>query len=254
MAYLTSRVHSPQGFHPTFTTSIHSPLQLLVSGHNLTSSCTLHLLYTLPPGIFVDRHELALRHNQYTFIHWGSRDLERPVGAVEASEVLISVPEPGGVELEKDDGQGEVEVRVEVPMHLRYGRPRKKDQVEGREERERGGKPYQEICVDWPMAFLSCPRCSDTDCLSSQVTPPSPTTIPLHVLSSLTNQSTHTLIPINPHPSFNVTFNHRNHTCIALLLPVGDASDLALVEILTTLTMLACFFKRKLTERLRVYD
>jgi hypothetical protein len=106
--------------------------------------CTLHLAFDLPVGLFVDPDELALREGAYTHRIWGSRDVEKPAHAVsEGQAVLLNVyvrPEAR-------------EVGVEVPLHLRYARPR---------ESEEG---YDEVKMKVPVGFWACPsfggQCSE---------------------------------------------------------------------------------------------
>lgn len=145
MSYLNSTLLPQRGAHPVSTSIIH-----LVGTLQLYGACTLHLLYTLPPLLFVDTHELAQRDASYAFEHWGTRDLERPVHALpnELSELLLTVrlPEAGA-----DVDVPETVVQVEVPMHLRYGAPKRSDAAQT--------KPYLPLEVEWPQAFLRCRTC-----------------------------------------------------------------------------------------------
>ncbi len=146
MSYLNSSLLPQRGAHPVSANIIH-----LAGASRLYNACTLHLLYTLPPLLFVDTHELAQRDASYASEHWGTRDLERPVHALpdEPSELLLTVriPEAGA-----DSDAPDTVVRVEVPMHLRYGAPKAPD----RSEMEKT-KPYLPLEVEWPRAFLRCP-------------------------------------------------------------------------------------------------
>lgn len=145
MSYLNSTLLPQRGAHPVSTSIIH-----LVGTSRLYDACTLHLLYTLPPLLFVDTHELSQRDASYGFKHWGTPDLERPVHALpdEISELLLTVrlPEAGA------DSDAETVVQVDVPMHLRYGAP-KAPESSGVVQT----KPYLPLEVEWPQAFLRCP-------------------------------------------------------------------------------------------------
>lgn len=149
MSYIKSELNPKKGFHPTSTSTIHLP-----PPWTAYESCSLHLHYTFPPLVFVDTHELTERGKYYTFSHWGSRDLEKPVHALpsEPSELLVNVELPSEEEWDMVDGET---IRVEVPMHLRYGTPRSTRSKEADEETKR--EPYEKIQVNWPKAFLLCP-------------------------------------------------------------------------------------------------
>ena len=72
------------------------------------------------------------------------------------SEVLVNVELPSEEEWDIVDGET---IRIEVPMHLRYGTPRSTRSKEADDEvTER--EPYEKIQVDWPTAFLLCPSTS----------------------------------------------------------------------------------------------
>jgi len=222
MAYLISSIEPTKGFHPTSTSIIHLP-----PPSSLYQSCLLYLFFTLPPLVFVDTHELTQRGAHYTFSHWGSRDLEKPVHAVsnEPSEVLVNVEIPPPLEWYEFDGE---RLQVEVPMHLRYGTPRS---TRSRQEHSIDkSEPYERIQIDWPKAFFLCPS---TTSLTAKTSLPS---LPAHVFAALPsgNPRTKILIPIPPHPQYS-------NTSSTLFLPVGDTSDLAFVEPLTVVVILLCF-------------
>ncbi|KAK2462472.1 hypothetical protein APHAL10511_005442 [Amanita phalloides] len=124
MATLTSILHPAHGFHPTVTTALEIPPHL--------QRCTAHLVYTLPPIVFVDQYELANHHESYSFHLWGTSNLEYPVFAVQQSDSTLLV----GVK--RDD-------EVKVPLHLRYGGP-----VDD-------APAYEETRLGWPVGFLACP-------------------------------------------------------------------------------------------------
>lgn len=138
---ITSHLHPAHGFHP----SSRNTLTLLHHHQN----CTIHLYYTLPPQIFVDPHELALRRASYAYRHWGSTELEKPAYALDSgeadTEVLVIFEDTKFlVGVDGTDTAAQREVMVDVPMHLRYGRPSAS-----------GG--YEEVQLRWPTAFLLCP-------------------------------------------------------------------------------------------------
>ena len=129
MSYITTNIAPSQGFHPTSTSIIHFSSSSL-------AQCSLHLYFKLPPLLFVDPYELAQRNGSYTFHHWGSRDLEKPIHALpeteRGSDVLLDV------KFSASSGS----VIVELPMHLRYGIP--------------ALSMYDRVHVDMPIAFLLC--------------------------------------------------------------------------------------------------
>src|SRR6266550_3936749 len=121
MATLTSVLHPDDGFHPTATTTFQIPTEF--------EQCTVHLVYTLPPLVFVDKYELANHHESYSFDFWGTSNLEYPVFAVEQSDSILLVNVKQGTE-------------VRVQLHLRYGKP---------------GDGFDETRLSWPAGFLACP-------------------------------------------------------------------------------------------------
>ncbi|KJA17879.1 hypothetical protein HYPSUDRAFT_45882 [Hypholoma sublateritium FD-334 SS-4] len=215
MSYLNSTLLPQRGAHPVSTSIIH-----LVGTLQLYGACTLHLLYTLPPLLFVDTHELAQRDASYAFEHWGTRDLERPVHALpnELSELLLTVrlPEAGA-----DIDVPETVVQVEVPMHLRYGAPKRSGVAQT--------KPYLPLEVEWPQAFLRCRT-------SIPNHPPSSLSLSEHVSSALPSIHESILLAIPPHSSFSAA------PWSPLVIPLGNPQDLSVVEPLTALTILATFF------------
>ncbi len=154
MAYFISEVKPTKGFHPISTSTVQLPRP-----SSLYRSCSLHLYYTVPPLVFVDTHELTERNSYYTYSHWGSRDLEKPVHALPdvSSEVLLNVPIPAQDEWDNDEGET---ISVEMPMHLRYGSPRSTRSKEDAGDEKAKTQPYEEIRLDWPKAFFLCPSTS----------------------------------------------------------------------------------------------
>ncbi|KAF9011919.1 hypothetical protein BDQ17DRAFT_1345116 [Cyathus striatus] len=134
---LSSGLYPTQGFHTTSTTKIN--VSSLPS-----SSCTLELLYALPPLIFVDRYELALRSSSYNFSinsASGNLDLEKPVHAVEQETVELKVS-VGLWDAEKEEA-----VVIDVPMHLRY------PEAAGADSKE---QQYVSVRLDWPKGVVTC--------------------------------------------------------------------------------------------------
>jgi len=160
MSYITTNVSPSQGFHPISTTVVHFSTSLSSS----LTQCSLHLYFKLPPLLFIDPHELAQRNNTYTFHHWGSRDLEKPVHALReaerGSEVLLYVKLASSIDDDRkrpESGSASANtvsqkwnVTVELPMHLRYGVPAPASST------SRSEKPYEHVHVDTPIAFLLC--------------------------------------------------------------------------------------------------
>ena len=122
---IATRLEPSKGFHP-------------VSFSDITldnaEGCNLSLQFDLSPEVFVDPHELALRSSAYTFEYDGSRDLEKPVNAVEKHRSTLSI---------YPFGLSSPNLTVEVPLHLRYGTPT-----------PNGG--HQPVSVPWPRALLRC--------------------------------------------------------------------------------------------------
>ncbi|KAF8341833.1 PIG-X [Amanita rubescens] len=121
MATLTSVLHPDHGFHPITTTTLQIPAKF--------EQCTVHLVYKLPPLVFVDKYELTNHHESYSFDFWGTSNLEYPVFAVEQSDSILLVNVKQGA-------------KVSVPLHLRYGKP---------------GDGFDETRLSWPAGFLACP-------------------------------------------------------------------------------------------------
>ncbi|PPQ73061.1 hypothetical protein CVT26_014653 [Gymnopilus dilepis] len=205
MAYITSNLGPPKGFHPTSKTTIHLP-----EPASSYKSCTLNLYYTLPPPVFVDTHELAQREASYTFKHWGSRDLEKPVHALpdEISELLLDVNFLEGAGRAVEEGMS---VDVDVPMHLRYGKPRT---PQSSEEVKTG--PYEEIRAKGDGSSISLPQ---------------------HIMSALPGaDSEKDRVLMSILPPVDVI-----ETSSTLFLPLGNPRNLAIVEGTTVVTILLCF-------------
>ena len=145
MTYITTSIYPSEGYHPVSSNVVH-----FSAGLSSLVQCSFHLYFKLPPLLFVDPHELAQRNNTYTFNHWGSRDLEKPVHALpeteRGSDVLLNVRLPPGI----DDGSVSWNMTVDLPMHLRYGVPAAVSSTSKLE------KSYDHVQVDMPIAFLLC--------------------------------------------------------------------------------------------------
>ncbi|KAI0310924.1 PIG-X, partial [Amylostereum chailletii] len=130
---LSSKLDPARGFHTTSKT--HLLLKLP------RQSCSLYLAYTLSPHVFADPYELELHGHAFTLggKERSRTDLEAPVFALneDAKDVLLlnvhhALKEREGGKLE-----------VEVPLHLRYGRPT-------------DASEYASVDVAPPVAFWAC--------------------------------------------------------------------------------------------------
>ncbi|KAK0236235.1 PIG-X [Armillaria nabsnona] len=132
MATLSSTIHPSYGFHPTVTTSFH--------GVSVEPSCSLFLLLTLPPLVFVDPYELANYKDSYTFRHAGPSNLELPVSAIGPtnSHVFMNVSR-----------SAITEGALQIPLHLRYGEV----SVDG----------FQAVDVSVPEGYVICEGRADSD-------------------------------------------------------------------------------------------
>ncbi|SJL09982.1 uncharacterized protein ARMOST_13364 [Armillaria ostoyae] len=132
MASLSSTIHPSYGFHPTVTTNFH--------GISVEPSCSLFLLLTLPPLVFVDPYELANYKDSYTFRHAGPSNLELPVSAIgpSNSHVFVNVSR-----------RAVKEGSLQIPLHLRYGDV----SVDG----------FQAVDVSVPEGYVICEGRADSD-------------------------------------------------------------------------------------------
>jgi hypothetical protein len=132
---ISTTLHPNYGFHTSLATKI--------TGISLPSSdCTLHVLYTFPPIVFVDPYELDLYEEAYTYRYSGVRNLELPIMAVDRDRqglliVDILVPEAN---------KNELELEVKVPLHFRYGVPQNDD-----------GTGMERVVIPEPYVFRACP-------------------------------------------------------------------------------------------------
>lgn len=193
----TSDLHPKHGFHPISASSLHVPAQF--------RTCTYHLLYSLPPSVFVDKYELANYRSSYSFQLWGTSNLELPVFALEQSNsTLLLTVEPSDEPIE-----------VNVPLHLRYGSP--------------ALDSYVHIKAPEPVGFFSCPLT-----LNANVTSASMPQLPEEVVQFITQNSIRpvTFFPVIPATKVEDT----------LRVPVGRLHDLPLVEYGTVFTIFFLFW------------
>ncbi|KAI6043094.1 PIG-X [Pisolithus marmoratus] len=187
------------------TRGFHSTLLARIALHDEDHACSTFVLYTLPPGVIVDRHELIDRGVEFEL--WGESNLELPVFAVSQanSSLLLSVrPIASHVN----------EVLVDVPVHARYGVPL------------RGNKPRQLIEIPPPTCFRACPQSTMTADASTYSTSEPPV-----------NQSA----MLRPYSHFLVSQTPRAVPAARLDVPVGSLDDLPLVEAGTVAVVLAAF-------------
>ncbi|KAF8638969.1 hypothetical protein AX17_001830 [Amanita inopinata Kibby_2008] len=219
---LTSFLHPPNGYHPISTTTIHTPPPPIAQ---TLQNCTAHLLYTLPPLIFVDKHELANYHDSYTFHHWGTSNLEYPVFAVDASDSLLLLNFVGG-------GYGK-DVSIKVPLHLRYGKPASPGPGPGLgPSKGRYQYGYDEAELKWPLGFFACPASANVASFGEL------SRLPDKVLRVLTQNSTKDIKILTITPAVN----DNGETVQTVRVPVGNSGDLAFVEFGTAFTIFLLFW------------
>jgi hypothetical protein len=149
---LTVSLHPSKGFHPSVRARVTLPngprharppaMGMMLDPESRARSvthrpaCELHLAQALPSDVFVDPYELELRKGQYEATVYGERNLELPVHEMsgQGQVVLLRVAVPAEAK----------EVEIELPVHLRYGVPRK-------------GGGIEMVNVTWPEAFWACP-------------------------------------------------------------------------------------------------
>lgn len=227
---LSSTLSPTRGFHTSSTTR-------LISRGSCTHSCSLHLYFDLPAQLFADPYELEHRRGSYTFERFNAGNLEAPVfapGAGGPSGLLLDVrvPEVGEGESREDDDI----LSVEVPLHARYGAPR------------RDGELIDEVVLPPPEAFWACARSDSGGQGTSQIFVPGSGTH-CRILQLSTE---HVRVPdtLNKVLEFAPALNRAQLILIphaetvqaqTLRLPVGDASDVALVETGTVVVILLTF-------------
>ncbi|KAF9054137.1 PIG-X [Panaeolus papilionaceus] len=216
MASFNTSLNPNKGFHPTSVTTINNP-------GNHYQQCSLHLYFNLPALVFVDTNELSQRSTDYTYKHWGNTDLEKPVHALPdaRTELLITLASVSAVQSTNEVPKA---IEVLVPLHFRYGLPRK-------HKSNAHDEAYEQINIHWPTPFF---RCLDSTMqgYSDSVN------LPQHVFDALDNSTRtqgHSLIPILPHSTTGNAYDTVN-------LPLGFKNDLVFVEPLTAITIVLCAF------------
>ncbi|KAH9830977.1 PIG-X [Rhodofomes roseus] len=205
-----------RGFHFTYTT------RLTLRDPARTADCTLHLLHVLPPDVYADQYELVQRPGFSVTVR-GTSDLELPVGAVgsEGSVLLLDV------EVE-ERREAEMELVIDVPLHARYGNPSAADKPE-----------LRSVQMDRPVGFWACPSSSESytrECLqpshlcSGSGSMNVPHEIAPHIQPDMFTTSSLSIIPHSPSVQAS-----------ELVIPVGNLTDLAFVDVGTAITMLLCF-------------
>ncbi|KAF5381876.1 hypothetical protein D9757_007545 [Collybiopsis confluens] len=140
MTVLSSSSLEPSyGFHRTFTTVLTPETPNWVAEVE-EARCSIHLYYKFPVLVFVDPYELANYNHIYTFEHYGNANLELPVAAMESegTSVLLTLAKPNSTA----DSQA---FRVQVPLHIRYGKPSYSNETHSTAE------------IEWPQLFILCP-------------------------------------------------------------------------------------------------
>ncbi|KAI6036817.1 hypothetical protein PISMIDRAFT_367674, partial [Pisolithus microcarpus 441] len=184
------------------TRGFHSTLLARITLDDEDHTCSVFVLYTLPPSIIVDRHELV--DHGIEFELWGESNLELPVFAVSQTNtsLLLSV-RPVAPHVD--------EVLVDVPIHARYGLPL------------RGSMPRQLIEIPPPTCIRACPQ--------------SPTTADVSISEPPLNQSS----MLRPYSHFLVSQTAHAVPAAKLDVPVGSLDDLPLVEAGTVAVVLTAF-------------
>ncbi|KAI0045943.1 hypothetical protein FA95DRAFT_1455957, partial [Auriscalpium vulgare] len=140
---LSSTLSTARGFHTTSLT------RLSLSHSPGPSSCTLHVLHTLPALLFADPYELAHHAHTYAFHLYGPHNLELPAFALDAdrSALVLDVQVPERVEQD-------TVLELAVPLHLRYAAP-----AQGGEE-----SAFVDVTLAPPTAFWACNTSSMSPC------------------------------------------------------------------------------------------
>lgn len=206
MATLSSTIHPSYGFHPTVTTNFH--------GISVEPSCSLFLLLTFRPLVFVDPYELANYKDSYTFRHAGPSNLELPVSAIGPtnSHVFVNVSR-----------RAVKEGSLQIPLHLRYGEV----SVDG----------FQAVDVSVPEGYVIC----------GAYVVPNPWSRPKLASEGRADSDAGSYIP----EEFTAFFRQSNISRLSPSLasdavfhvqaPVGRPDDASQVELGTAVTILLCF-------------
>lgn len=214
----STRIQPARTFHPQLITTIKLPEILEPKNHHhFVSTCSLNVLYTLPPSIFVDPYQLAdltpqsLAGTESGRILgvWGEADLEKPVDQVRGWGSLVLVRAANGASLEGHNGT----VSVTLPAHARYQPPR--------------GDGAFEISVELqtPDVFWMCENSNER---AETSTPP-----PISFLFPPP--------PPNHHREFFPLKTNPLEGSKTVFVPVGRIQDIAVVGAITPIAaVLAC--------------
>jgi hypothetical protein len=186
-----STVAPSSGFHPTLSTEL---TQLSPLG----STCSLHLLYDFGSDIILDQYQIRQLHSEGRLVHskrsfddvdssnkgkgksiqaelylGGHLDLEAPVSQVDPQQhsyALLSMPisSPSTSNLPEGYEVPQVDVTVELPLHLRYQEPVLSRYLSVDNKKGHGGGWYIKhslpqnrndtvnVKIDWPCVFWAC--------------------------------------------------------------------------------------------------
>ncbi|THH13811.1 hypothetical protein EW146_g6448 [Bondarzewia mesenterica] len=219
---VSSTLSSVQGFHTTLSSRITS---------ERPPSCSLHLYQELPNYLFVDPYELDHYSDSYSFELSGPSNLEAPVFTVNDDSTLLlnlSLPVASSQSLN---------LTVDIPLHLRYGRPAKRG--------ESAGHHLVAVTVPAPVAFWACtdPRVFFKEwfpaphALTYDLAHPPTADLPQHLTPSLRFHFTDTATEFIRIPSAQDSASLSQ----AIHIPVGDLSDLENVETSTTIVVYFAF-------------
>ncbi|KAG8948299.1 hypothetical protein FRC04_009937 [Tulasnella sp. 424] len=196
-----SSLSSSHGAHPKVLTNITFPTPISAP------ECTYHLLFSLPPAVFIDKFESPFNDLRIARM-WGKMDLELPIHALPSqsnSFAMLQIERPNGTQSPKG-------TEVEVPLHVRYARPR-------------SGGGYEHVKMDWPLFVSACPRedPAGRGTLLDELQPPfnNPFNDPPHVVT------------IFPARDANATFE--------FVIPVGNSDHLLVTQLATAGLVLFCF-------------
>ncbi|KAI9490524.1 PIG-X [Zychaea mexicana] len=224
-----------ESLHPHIITTLHS-----VHDQQQPKECWLDLIYQLPASVFVDPNQLP--SNVHVF---GETDLEAP---------LEHVQEPRGstviIRHTNNDTNDNDELRIDLPIHLRYQRPSSTSQI------------YRSIAIPKPRVGWTCAAKKknnnadlDTGVVNDSVTksnnrrrrampPIRGTLIPAHRMDPdlYTFQDIH----IQPQDASSSLAggdgNSEMPLYLELKMPVGRAQDADMVQMGTMVAVLACTF------------
>ncbi|KAJ7269864.1 PIG-X [Mycena rebaudengoi] len=209
----SSQLTHPESFHPVYNTRISGVSRAF-------DECSLHLHYLLPPLVFVDPYELGNRRDSYSFKYAGTSNLELPVFALDAAQSNDSKSNSNLlIRIVPRTTSSSGQIDVEVPLHVRYGSTRT------------ASSPFERTELAWPDAFFSCS------------TPPFPgaaeDTLP-NLPGDFVDEA------LSSSSIFRIAFNNdtqRGATPIEVIrTPVGNAEEVARVELGTAVVILVSFF------------